>query len=203
MDSKILGIQSISRNQWIFLETLCLLSGWYCSAPTRTGIGHLRKPRGVELIPCHRKPLRRTRTLRHPAQTQVWSEQVWLDTTFISQGLRSWGKLAVKTWRVKTELIILHIIITTTSILNLRLKTIAPKILPHIQCINKYWKYTQYLQHKIKQNHKILLLLLFKMFIESKKTFYIIFWKYCHPLKNVKNTWNYCVSWKLWRMPKP
>ncbi len=118
----------------------------FCSAQTRTGIGHLRKPPGVELIPCRRKPLRRTRTLHDPAQTQVWSEQVWLDTTFISQGSRSWGKLAVETWRVKTELtiiIILHITITTTSILNLRFKTIAPKILAHTQCINKYWKYTQ------------------------------------------------------------
>ncbi len=105
---------------------------WRCSAQTRTGIGHLRKP-GVELIPCRRKPLRRTRTLRDPAQTQVWSEQVWLDTTFISQGSRSWGKLAVETWRVKTELIvitILHITITTTSILNLRLK----------QLRQEYWR---------------------------------------------------------------
>jgi hypothetical protein len=92
------------------------------------------------------KPLRRTRSLRDPAQTQVWSEQVWLDTTFISQGSRSWGKLAVETWRVKTELIIitiLHITTTTTSILNLGFKTIAPKILAHTKCINKYWKYTQ------------------------------------------------------------
>ncbi len=31
-----------------------------------------------------RKPLRRTRLLRNPAQTQVWGEQVWLNTTFIS-----------------------------------------------------------------------------------------------------------------------
>ncbi len=96
-----------------------------CSAQTRTEIGHLRRPPGVELIPCRWKPLRRTRTLRDPAQTQVWSEQVWLDTTFISQGSGSWGKLAVETWRVKTKSIIitiLHIIITTTSILNLRLK---------------------------------------------------------------------------------
>ncbi len=53
------------------------------------------------------KPLRRTRSLRDPAQTQVWSKQVWLDTTFISQGSQSWGKLAFKTWRVKTELIII------------------------------------------------------------------------------------------------
>jgi hypothetical protein len=87
------------------------------------------------------KPLRRTRTLRDLAQTQVWSKQVWLDTTFISQGSRSWGKLVVETWRVKTELIIitiLHIIITTISNLNLSFKTIAPKILGHTKCINKY-----------------------------------------------------------------
>ncbi len=95
------------------------------------------------------KPLRRTRSLRDPAQTQVWSEQVWLDTTFISQGSRSWGKLAVETWRVKTELIIITILhittsTTTTSILNLGFKTIAPKILAHTKCINKYWKYTNF-----------------------------------------------------------
>ncbi len=59
------------------------------------------------------------------------ANQVWLNTTFISQVSQSWGKLAVETWRVKTELIIttiLHIIIITTSILNLGFKTIAPKI---------------------------------------------------------------------------
>jgi hypothetical protein len=33
--------------------------------------GFLRKPPGVELIPCRRKPLRRTSSLRDPAQTQV------------------------------------------------------------------------------------------------------------------------------------
>ena len=100
---------------------------------------------GIWFLPLI-KPLRRTRTLCGPAQTQVWSVQVWLDTTYISQGSRSWGKLAVETWRVNTELIIitiLHITITTTSILNLRFKTIAPKILVHTKCINKYWKYTQ------------------------------------------------------------
>ncbi len=57
----------------------------------------LEKPPGVELFPCRRKPLRCTRSLRDPAQTQVWSQQVWLNTTFISQGSRSWGKLAVET----------------------------------------------------------------------------------------------------------
>ncbi len=50
-----------------------------------------------EAIPYRRKPLRRTCLLRDPAQTQVWSEQVWLNTTFISQGSRSWDKLAVET----------------------------------------------------------------------------------------------------------
>ena len=42
---------------------------------------------------------------------------------------------------VKTELIIitiLHIIIITTSILNLGFKTIATKILTHTTCINRY-----------------------------------------------------------------
>ncbi len=42
------------------------------------------------------KANRRTPSLRNPAQTQVWSEQVWLNATFISQGSRSWGKLAVE-----------------------------------------------------------------------------------------------------------
>jgi hypothetical protein len=57
----------------------------------------LEKPPAAEQIPCRRKPLRRTRFLRHPAQTQVWSEQVGLNTTFISQGSRLWDKLAVET----------------------------------------------------------------------------------------------------------
>ena len=38
---------------------------------------------------------------------------------------------------------ILHIIIITTSILNLGFKTFAPKILAHTKCRNRYWKYTQ------------------------------------------------------------
>ena len=33
---------------------------------------------------------------------------------------------------------ILHIIIITTSILNLGFKTIAPRALAHIKCINKH-----------------------------------------------------------------
>ncbi len=64
------------------------------------------------------------------------ANQVWLNTIFISQGSQSRGKLAVETWRVKTELIIitiLHIIIIITSILNLGFKTIAPKLFAHIK----------------------------------------------------------------------
>ena len=82
------------------------------------------------------------------------ANQVWLNTTFISQGSQSWGKLAVETCRVKTELIIitiLHIIIITASILNLGFKTYAPKILAHTRCINRYWKYTQIFAAKPKQ----------------------------------------------------
>jgi len=74
------------------------------------------------------------------------ANQVWMNTTFILQGPQSWGKLAVETWSVKTELIIitiLHIIIITTSILNLGFKIFAPKLLAHTTCINRYWKYTQ------------------------------------------------------------
>ncbi len=79
------------------------------------------------------------------------ANQVWLNTTFISQGSQSWGKLAVETWRVKIELIIitiLHKIIITTSILNLGFKTFAPKILAQTTCINRYWKYTHILAAK-------------------------------------------------------
>jgi hypothetical protein len=33
------------------------------------------------------------------------ANQVWMNTTFISQGPQSWGKLAVKTWRVKIKML--------------------------------------------------------------------------------------------------
>ncbi len=68
----------------------------FCSAQTRTGRGLLGKPPAVKQFPPS-KATRRTRLLRDPAQTQVWSEQMWLNTTFISQGSRSWDNLAVKT----------------------------------------------------------------------------------------------------------
>ena len=100
------------------------------------------------------------RWLSHLGVRAPYANQVWLNTTFISQGSRLWGKLAVETWRVKTELTIitiLRIIIITTSILNLGFKTIAPKILAHTKCINTE-NIHKYLQRKIKQNHKILAL---------------------------------------------
>jgi hypothetical protein len=50
---------------------------------------------GIWFLPLI-KPLRRMRTLCSPAQTQV-ANQVWMNTTFISQGPQSWGKLAVET----------------------------------------------------------------------------------------------------------
>ena len=106
-----------------------------CSAQTQTRMGCLRKSPEVEFDSYRwlshlgvRTPYAARRKCRYEAN------QVWMNTTFISQGPQSWGKLAVETWRVKTELIIitiLHIIIITTSILNLGFKTIAPKILAH------------------------------------------------------------------------
>jgi len=127
-----------------------------CSAQTQTRMGCLRKSPEVEFdsyrwlshlgvrAPYAAQPKRRYEV-----------NQVWMNTTFISQGPQSWGKLAVETWRVKTELIIitiLHIIIITTSILNLGFKTIRQNIGAH-KCINKYWKYTQiFAATKTRQN---------------------------------------------------
>jgi hypothetical protein len=111
-----------------------------------------------EAIPCRRKPLRRTLLLRDPAQMQVWREQVWLNSTFISQGSRSWDKLAVETWRVKTKLIIittLHIIITRMSILNLRLKQLRQKYWLILKCIKNTENIHKYLQQQ-KKSSKII-----------------------------------------------
>jgi hypothetical protein len=130
----LLTIHRGLNKYWLNRLTILRLSSLLvnnCSAQTRTG-----NPEELNWFLPLIKPLRRTRSLWDLVQTQVWSEQVWLDTTFISQGSRSWGKLAVETWRVKTELIIikiLYIIIITTSILNLGFKTIAPKILALIK----------------------------------------------------------------------
>ena len=77
-----------------------------------------------------------------PVKLEVWYEsECGLNATFYFTRSAIMG-LAVETWRVKTELIIitiLHIIIITTSILNLGFKTIAPRVLAHIKCINKHW----------------------------------------------------------------
>ncbi len=87
-----------------------------------------------------------TRTLCYQAQTPVWSESSVDEHNLYFARSAIIGYLVVETWRVQTELIIitiLHIIIITTSILNLDFKTFAPRILAHTTCINRYWKYTQ------------------------------------------------------------
>ncbi len=134
---------------WLSLKTEPQLNFNYvtCWAQTRTRMGCLRKSPEVEFDSYRwlshlgvRAPYAARRKRRYEGN------QVWMNTTFISQGPQSWGKLTVETWRVKTELIIitiLHIIIITTSIWNQDFKTIAPKILAHKKCIKKYWKYTQ------------------------------------------------------------
>ena len=148
------------RNYLIFLM---------CSAQTVTRIGLLEEiPRSGVQIPClylmgH---YRCTRTLCYQAQTPVWSESSMDEHNLYFARSAIIRYLAVETWRVKTELImitILHIIIITTSILNLGFKTIAPKILAHTKCIRKHWKYTQIFaatksSKVIRQNHKILAL---------------------------------------------
>ncbi len=100
-------------------------------------------------------PLRRTSILCYQEQTPVWSESSVDEHNLYFARSAIIGYLAVETWRVKTELIIitiLHIIIITTSILNLGFKTFAPKISAHTTCINRYWKYTQIFAAKIKAN---------------------------------------------------
>ncbi len=126
-----------------------------CSAQTVTRIGSL-DPEVVFRFPAFLNgPLRRTCTQCYQAQTPVWSESSVDEHNLYFARSAIIGYLAVETWRVKTELIIitiLHIIIITASILNLGFKTFAPKILAHTRCINRYWKYTQIFAAKSKQN---------------------------------------------------
>ncbi len=71
-----------------------------------------------------------TLTLCYQAQTPVWSESSVNEHNLYFARSAIIGYLAVETWRVKTELIIitiLHIIVITTSILNLGFKTIMHK----------------------------------------------------------------------------
>ncbi len=69
-----------------------------CSAQTQTRMGCLRKSQEVEFDSYRslshlgvRAPYAARRKRRYEAN------QVWMNTTFISQGPQSWGKLAVKT----------------------------------------------------------------------------------------------------------
>jgi len=81
-----------------------------------------------------------------PGETPVWSESS-VDERNLYFARSTIIGLVVETWRVKTELIIitiLHIIIITAPILNLGFKTIAPKILAHTTCINRYWNTYKY-----------------------------------------------------------
>jgi hypothetical protein len=130
---------------WSEIKELKKFSLSLCSAQTVTRIGLL------EEIP--RSGVRRTRTLCYHAQTPVWSESSVDEHNLYFTRSAIIGYLAVETWRVKTELIIitiLHMIIITTSILNLDFKTFAPKILARTTCMNRYWKYTQIFAAKIK-----------------------------------------------------
>ncbi len=104
-------------------------------------------------LPYLKGHYRCTRSQCYQEQTPVWSKSSVDEHNLYFARPSIIGYLAVETWRVKTVLIIitiLHIIIITTSILNLDLKTFAPKILAHTTCINRYWKYTQILAAKIK-----------------------------------------------------
>ncbi len=98
---------------------------------------------------------------------------------------------------------ILHIIITTISILNLSLKTIAPKILAHTKCINKYWKYTQIfaatksskiigVSWKFRRNPKILAL-------QENSGGIPKYWRF---MKIQVESQNIGASWKFRRNPK-
>ncbi len=76
-----------------------------------------------------------------PSETPVWSKSS-VDERNLYFARSTIISLAVETWRFKTEWIIitiLHIIIITASTLNLGFKTIAPKVLAHTTCINRYW----------------------------------------------------------------
>ena len=94
----MLYIQIENAEVDLYLWTLSLDA--LCSAQTVTRIRLLEEiPRSGVQIPClylmgHlgvRAPYATRRKLRYEAN------QVWMNTTFISQGSQSWGKLAVET----------------------------------------------------------------------------------------------------------
>ncbi len=140
----------INRSCFLVLSSdFCIWRLCRCSAQTVTRIGLLEEiPRSGVQIPCLylMGNYRCTRTLCYQAQTPVWSKSSVDEHNLYFARSAIIGYLAVETWRVKTELIIitiLHIIIIATSIINLDFKKYAPKILAHTTCINRYWKYTQ------------------------------------------------------------
>ncbi len=100
---------------------------------TGTGSGLLEEiPRsGIQIsASTKRGHYRCTRSLCYQAQTPVWSESSVDEHNLYFVRSAIIGYLAVETWRVKTELIIitiLHIIIITRSILNLDSKNICAK----------------------------------------------------------------------------
>jgi hypothetical protein len=126
-----------------------------------------------------------TRSLCYQAQTPVWSESSMDEHDLYFARSAIIGYLAVETWRVKTELIIitiLQIIIITTSIVNLDFKTFAPKILAHTTCINRYWKYTQISAAKNQSKNLSL--------------------NWTKLIAKIKLGRTYCKVIKYWRLPK-
>ena len=145
---------------YLYADTIYIYSRWYILFGTWLGMIRITWGKSPEWLYRNlRFSKRATVGVLYsqpmlPGETPVWSESSVDERNLYSTRSAIIG-LAVETWRVKTELIIitiLHIIIITTSILNLGFKTIAPKILAHTKCINKYWKYTQiFAATKIKQ----------------------------------------------------
>ncbi len=130
--------------QWYHFQGGSNLAGRYLFG---TWLGMMRITWGKSPEWLYRNPrftkghYRRTANLCYLVKLRYEASQVWLNATFYSTRSAIIG-LAVETWRVKTELItitILHIIIITTSILDLGFKTIAPRVLAHTKCINKHW----------------------------------------------------------------
>jgi hypothetical protein len=109
---------------------------YYCLAQTRTGIGLLGKPPAVKQFPPSRAN-RRTRLLRDPrANAGMKRTSVVEHNLYFARARDRWINLAVKTYRVKTKLIIiiiLHTIITTISILSLRSKQLRQLTLAHTE----------------------------------------------------------------------
>jgi hypothetical protein len=83
MSTKVPFILWALENWEQFVKNAYIINPYY-SVQTRTGIGSLGKPPAVKQFPTVENHLGVRALLRDPAQAQVWSEQVWLNTTFIS-----------------------------------------------------------------------------------------------------------------------